>query len=47
MSHIAKIYVSLIQSNLRTLDSIPQEIREEVRQLLGETTNNKSDTILK
>lgn len=37
-SYIAKIYVSLIKSNLRTLDTVPENIREEVKRLLEEDT---------
>lgn len=33
--YIAKIYVSLVKNNLRTLDSIPKEIREDVKRMLN------------
>ena len=32
---MAKIYASLILKGLKTIDQVPENLREEVRQILG------------
>ena len=33
---MAKIYVALIQKGLKTIDTVPEQLREEVMKLLDE-----------
>ena len=33
---MAKIYVALIEKGLKTIDEVPETIREQVRELLNE-----------
>lgn len=33
---MAKIYVALIQKGVKTLDDVPEQLRDEVKKLLGE-----------
>lgn len=33
---MAKIYADLIRKGLKTLDDVPENLREEVRRILGE-----------
>ena len=34
---MAKIYVALIQKGIKTIDDVPEPLREKVQQLLEET----------
>lgn len=36
---MAKIYADLIRKGLKTLDQVPEKIREEVRALIKETND--------
>lgn len=33
---MAKVYADLIKKGLKTIDDVPEQLREEVRELLGE-----------
>ena len=33
---MAKIYVALIRKGIKTIDDVPERLREEVKKLLGE-----------
>ncbi len=33
---MAKIYVALIQKGVKTLNDVPEQLRDEVKKLLGE-----------
>ena len=39
---MAKIYVALIRKGLKTIDDVPERLREEVKKLLEEEAENSN-----
>lgn len=36
MSYIAYVYADLIKKGKKTIDQVPEQVRDEVREILGE-----------
>lgn len=45
MAFIARVYADLIRKEEKTIDQVPEIIREEVQQLLGGTDDNENQDI--
>lgn len=39
MSYIAKVYAELIKKEEKTIDSVPEHLKQEVQQILGQESN--------
>lgn len=39
MSYLAKIYADLIRKEKKSIDDVPENLKEEVQQLLGNESN--------
>lgn len=39
MSYIAKVYAELIKKEEKTIDSVPENLKQEVQQILDEKRN--------
>nr|DAW85224.1 MAG TPA: hypothetical protein [Bacteriophage sp.] len=40
MSYIAKVYAELIKKEEKTIDSVPENLKQEVQQILDEKRND-------
>lgn len=45
MAFIVNVYADLIRKNKKTIDQVPEGIREEVQQLLGDTDDREIQDI--
>lgn len=39
MSYIAKVYTELIRKEEKTIDSVPENLKQEVQQILSQESN--------
>lgn len=41
MSYLARVYADLIRKEKKNIEDVPENLREEVQQLLGEESNDQ------